>query len=168
MFSFHGRQGFRFRRKIFPMKGGAQRRRSAVSCARNAAAIPGNAPSAKESFPGIIHFPSVSAALREGDHLKSVLVFTIRRITVKTHTTGSAAMIPRYLKRSAGKAEMIVSAGLIMLEHTGAIGSPMPLGAFLKMEIEAGGAVFYLRSGYFKIRRRKREVPVSEKQLGQA
>lgn len=52
-------------------------------------------------------------------------------------------MIPRYLKRSAGKAEMIVSASPIMLEPTGAIGSPMSLGAFLKMETEAGGAEFF-------------------------
>ena len=97
-----------------------ERRRSAVSCAQNAAAIPGNVPSAAESFPGIIHFPSVSAALSGAVHRRSALVFTISGITIKTHTTGSATMIPQYLKISARrKAAMIFPASSIMLEHMG-------------------------------------------------
>ena len=120
IFSFHGRQDFLSRKKTCSMKGGAQRRRSAVSCAQNAAAIPGNVPSAAESFPGIIHFPSVSAALSGAVHRRSALVFTISGITIKTHTTGSATMIPQYLKISARrKAAMIFPASSIMLEHMG-------------------------------------------------
>ena len=105
------------------MKGGAQRRRSAVSCAQNAAAIPGNVPSAAESFPGIIHFPSVSAVLSGAVHCRSALVFTISGITIKTHTTGSATMIPQYLKSIRQKEGGNDFSS--QFDHAGAYGSHM-------------------------------------------
>ena len=51
-FQFSRKTGLPVQEETCSMKGGAQRRRSAVSCAQNAAAIPGNVPSAAESFPG--------------------------------------------------------------------------------------------------------------------